>query len=801
MFPLLCKLFARETKFQVLGSKFFLNPIHCIINELDDMQRQNKLNYATLVLCLLNKNSLSEHPLEDTENKHFMKMKSDTLKACKLESHTDTFKFMEALSAMEGTYTIQCGMQYTFIHDSMLEVCAYQYGKQFPDQILLYMNSSYIANYVKPEACESGINKVKEKQRCSQSSKGDESSDDNEEIEMENDDKNIERDDSFDLCIRLREDQCPLLAQRLFRDMQNMELYDVFRNQVLKHPQVCKAFICELETKSYTELKLLFLSSHEKVDKIVSEQQCVVRESNERREWNEERRQEVLVDQRKVRDKQWWWHTYMDNVRVISWVIYYGHHKILQYIVQQTQQNNAIREFFGMIKNTPNQSKSGISSSDYHGGEHNRHVDKSESWTSTCNKHEGEYNRQREEGRLLLLSCYSGDLDTFRVLLSLVSKEAISGSNALTAACEGGHVSMVKELVKMGADINVLGNYWTTPLLDAFKEGRTNVMEELAKAEADVNLQGNYQNTPLIAACIGGHVNVVKEVVKAGADVNLMDRFGNTPLIAACEGGHLRVVKKLMKAGADINLLNIDENTPLIAAVKERSLSTVKYLVEHGADLLTKVDFYQSAVYIALMLNTPDVVKYLLEEMNKISPGKFIGNVDLFNSLVDIRNVQVKIDSMDDVVVTNRSVWFTDTGEITEGVDLWSIFTQGDCDVLRHLLRVGLDANMLMQLYYKSICYETKPLLYMLIDDRFVRYKTEKVRTLLEAGANINVRVKYRKLNATLGTEAVSALERTRRLVCECEKSKNVLSLDRNTLPEYKRVMREIKKCVRRHSV
>jgi hypothetical protein len=125
MFPLLCKLFSKETKFQSQGAKFFLTPIQCIIDELD-IQIHNKLNYATLVLCLLNENKLSKDILKDTsrKNEHFINIKVDILENCKLKQCTDTFKFMDALSAMEGTCTRQCRALYTFLLDSMFDICA-----------------------------------------------------------------------------------------------------------------------------------------------------------------------------------------------------------------------------------------------------------------------------------------------------------------------------------------------------------------------------------------------------------------------------------------------------------------------------------------------------------------------------------------------------------------------------------------------------------------------------------------------------------------------------------------------------
>ncbi|XP_056005263.1 uncharacterized protein LOC130050161 [Ostrea edulis] len=493
MFPLLCKLFSKETKFQTLGSKFFLNPVECILDELDAMQKHNKLNYATLVLCMLNENRLSKDILKDKKfnnkkikfnvsenctlkhysdtkfnkkNEYFMNMKSDTLENCELESQTDAFKFVKALSAMEGTYTKQCGEQYTFIHDSMFEICAYQYGKQFPDQMLRCMSSSYIANYVKPETREPGVvNKTKVKMNDSQSRTGHNCSNDND-VKKESDDKNNEREESFDLCIRLREDQYPLLAKRLYRDIQNMELYDVFSNQVLKHPQVCQAFIGVLKTKSYTELKSVFLSSQGKVDKIVRKRTNVMKESEK---LSERERQVVLIDQRKKRDdkEEIVDVEYTYNVRVISWVIYYGHYGIIKYIVQQTKKENEISELFRITGKNDLEEQSGPGIFENIWNMITNQIQKMLEKLGTSNEQESEINRLVEECRLLLLSCYSGDVHTVRVMLP-VCKKTINGIG--------------QQVIK--------GTYWCnySPLAVARRERHASIIEELVKAGADVNL-------------------------------------------------------------------------------------------------------------------------------------------------------------------------------------------------------------------------------------------------------------------------------------------------------------------------
>jgi hypothetical protein len=120
-----------------------------------------------------------------------------------------------------------------------------------------------------------------------------------------------------------------------------------------------------------------------------------------------------------------------------------------------------------------------------------------------------------------------------------------------------------------------------------------------------------------------------------------------------------------------------------------------------------------SAVYSALVLNKPDIMKYLIQEENRITPGEFNGNLHLFNCLVDIRHARVQTDSKDDVVVTDRSVWCMEYWG-----DLWETISMRKCEALNHLLCVGLDVNQLIQLCKNGEKCDVTPLLFTLIDDR-----------------------------------------------------------------------------------
>ncbi|XP_062568353.1 uncharacterized protein LOC134230535 [Saccostrea cucullata] len=539
--------------------------------ELEEMNKQNKIQYASLVLCMMNENKISENILDETNKekvaKSFQEMRKRVLWKCKVSSETNNYKFVDALSAMEGTYTKMYGTEYSFVHDSMFEILAYHFGRQFPELILQYMSSSYIANNVK-------LQKRHEQSKQNLESEHKQESENIEvSVECKEEEGNIafngksrENMESFDLYIRLREDQYSMLTERLYKDVENMELYDVFMNDILKEPKVCKSFIEVLKTKSYTVLKSLFLSVQKNVSKVVSKRDRLDKESEGRigkMKWPRQRfvtyrvmrGQEVLVNERK---KEY-------SVRVISWVIYYKHNQILQFILEQTDLNKETQS--ELFTNSLNPDLSLITE-------------------------EGENNKNTEQYRLLVLSCYSGDLEIVRRILKYfnrsINSRALTNINyehfiydtPLTIACMEGHINVVKELIEEGADINHQGEY-NTPLTAACEGGHISVVKELIQAGADINLRGEF-NTPLVTACECGHKSIVTELIEMGADVNPQTQL-DSPLTTACVGGEMSLIKELIQAGADVNPQG-KYNTPLKKACLGGDLSLVKMLIEAGAD-------------------------------------------------------------------------------------------------------------------------------------------------------------------------------------------------------------------------
>lgn len=245
MFPFLCKVFSEMNKITNYGSDFFISPVSCLLTLLDEMKTRNKIQYATLVLLLTNQNKLSEDlDVKTHADNKFKENKYEILERCKLSRMTGDHEFIDALKEMDGTYTQHLGRQFTFIHDSMIEITAYHFGCQFPEMIIQYMSSDYIVNYIKLEThdIEERTPENTEKETCNNEHRSTY-------CQLEN---------VLDLRIILKDTYYPHLATRLLKDVEDGELYNVFTNESLKHTSVIRAFIEELTKKTYEELYACF---------------------------------------------------------------------------------------------------------------------------------------------------------------------------------------------------------------------------------------------------------------------------------------------------------------------------------------------------------------------------------------------------------------------------------------------------------------------------------------------------------------------------------------------------------------
>lgn len=611
MFPFVCNLSTKKTEYISLVPNIVTSVIPCIIKELDDMKTTNAIQYASLVLLMVNRNNLPKQYLENVEtNAHFTSMKFNVLKECKVKSRTDSLKITDALSEMKGTYTLECDNNFTFVNDCMFKIIAYHFGVQCPELILEYMSSDYIASYIKVVERDQ-----QQKLKEIKDTKKQKTVKNNEDVIIS------EKEKRNDLCITLHESRYQLLAARLFRDLEDGYIELVFGNEALKQTSVLREFIAIMKRESYQKLCIMFLEESDEslTPGCVNEIKQLRLRGNTDYPITRLLKNEVSSQSR-----------HRKSVRAISWIILYGHHHILRFFIDEIIEGKAKGTANDLFKIHWNESKKGDSvlkkpdmlntctskrSSSCHKKTKNymhfnplhffmsllmcclprkvkqdndtdliRDQDKTMVAKSKAEADNtiyntvklpiastGTQNTLKEQWRLLCLSCYSGIIQTVQILLKHLDKAAINYqtrytdcfiNSPLAIASELGNLDIVKELLRKGADVNRKTGFHT-PLTVACENGHLKVVEELVKMGADVNMGTNYHQ-PLTIACEKGHIVIIEHLLKAGADVNVEKNFYR-PLTIAIEKGHDGVIEILKKYGAkDVNDFQIDAKSVAI---------------------------------------------------------------------------------------------------------------------------------------------------------------------------------------------------------------------------------------------
>uniref|UniRef100_A0A667Y1U0 Uncharacterized protein n=1 Tax=Myripristis murdjan TaxID=586833 RepID=A0A667Y1U0_9TELE len=95
----------------------------------------------------------------------------------------------------------------------------------------------------------------------------------------------------------------------------------------------------------------------------------------------------------------------------------------------------------------------------------------------------------------------------------------------------------------------------------AAKEGNTHMVRQILKVGAEVNIADNAGWTPLHEAVVHGFCEVSVDLIKTGALVNATAHNGVTPLHDAIRHGHMMIAEVLLKHGADPLLKDVDGKT------------------------------------------------------------------------------------------------------------------------------------------------------------------------------------------------------------------------------------------------
>jgi ankyrin repeat domain-containing protein 50 len=186
------------------------------------------------------------------------------------------------------------------------------------------------------------------------------------------------------------------------------------------------------------------------------------------------------------------------------------------------------------------------------------------------------------------------------------------GKTPLLHASRIGHLEVVLNLLKVGADVNIASQYANeTTVYLAAEGGHEIVVSELISHHADVNIPNSHGVSPIYIASQSGHVKVVERLLAAGARLTPVD--GITPLMVAAIRGNSNIVKILGNHSiSELNQANKQGETALMLCTISRDFSCLQYLLDQGADCNLSDRKGYTVIMHAAIRSCVDMLEYLI---------------------------------------------------------------------------------------------------------------------------------------------------------------------------------------------
>ena len=153
------------------------------------------------------------------------------------------------------------------------------------------------------------------------------------------------------------------------------------------------------------------------------------------------------------------------------------------------------------------------------------------------------------------------------------------------------NITKLKKNIKDGVDVDVLGEYASTPLHYACREGNLEIINLLIKEGANVNSKNHYSTIYPLFDVINSMNNqkeyflIIQLLIENGADINKVDSFGNTLLYHAIEKENIELIELLIQLDCDINQVSRhDKDSALHYAYFQKNREVISILINNGAN-------------------------------------------------------------------------------------------------------------------------------------------------------------------------------------------------------------------------
>ncbi|KAJ9300709.1 hypothetical protein DTO271G3_1873 [Paecilomyces variotii] len=226
-----------------------------------------------------------------------------------------------------------------------------------------------------------------------------------------------------------------------------------------------------------------------------------------------------------------------------------------------------------------------------------------------------------------------------RTVQALLRKGAIVDGNSadtafstpLAAACYRGYESIVRILLKHGADPNRNPyGYRSYPLELAAEQGHDKIVQLLVDCGADIKLHNEFRRSAIEGPARKDHQEVVRTLLRLGVGVNGYDGNSGAGLVYASNSGYQQMVQLLIDHGADVNLRGRSGTAIAVASLKGHE-SVVHQLLQNGADINIRGNI-GTAISAAAMGGHEDIVRVLLRHGANVNNPDNSGPTALFHA-------------------------------------------------------------------------------------------------------------------------------------------------------------------------
>jgi ankyrin len=314
-------------------------------------------------------------------------------------------------------------------------------------------------------------------------------------------------------------------------------------------------------------------------------------------------------------------------------------------------------------------------------------------------------------------------------------------------------------------------------LADAASRHDTAAVRALLSQKPDVNAP-DVQGTPALHWAVQlDDIDLTRLLLTAGADAKLTNRYGVTPLTLAVTNGNPAIIGLLLEAGADANALDPAGETMLMIASRVGVVDAVRVLLDRGAVVDTRDKTYQqTALMIAVRENRTDIVKLLIDRGADVNaktrtgatPGWVLPNsvpgfghgIGIIRGGLPPRGSRQpipgslspllyaardgRLEAAKLLVAAKASIELTDANAITP---LLMAIVNNRVDVARFLIEKGADIQA-TDWYGRTPLWAAVETRNMDVDNATFANSIDRepmldiIKTLLERGAKVNVRMK-----------------------------------------------------------